>query len=59
MREWSTEASGDSSADGLFAFRGFHGDYEITTTPREGDPMTQRIQVTPGPPAQPLTILSK
>jgi len=56
MREWSTEASGESNADGLFAFRCFHGDYEITATPREGDAITQRVQVTPGPQAQTLTI---
>ncbi len=56
MREWSTETSGESSADGLFAFRGFHGDYKVTITPREGDPVTQQIQVTPGPQAQTLTI---
>lgn len=56
MREWSTEASGESNTDGLFAFRAFHGDYEITATPREGDPLSQRVQVTPGPQAQTLTI---
>lgn len=56
MREWSTETSGDSNADGILAFRGFHGDYEVTATPREGDPVTQQVQVTPGPQAQTLTI---
>jgi len=56
MREWSTETSGESNTDGLFAFRAFHGDYEITATPREGDPLSQRVQVTPGPQAQTLTI---
>lgn len=56
MREWSTETSGDSSTEGLFAFRAFHGDYEVTATPREGDPISQRVQVAPGPQAQTLTI---
>jgi endo-1,4-beta-xylanase len=29
MKEWSTEASGETDASGRFAFRGFHGDYQV------------------------------
>lgn len=30
MKEWSTEVSGVTDAEGRFAFRGFHGDYAVT-----------------------------
>jgi endo-1,4-beta-xylanase len=56
MSEWSTETSGTSNAEGVFAFRGFHGDYEITATPREGKAVSQSVQVAPGPQAQTVTI---
>lgn len=56
MNEWSTESSGSSNAAGVLAFRGFHGDYQITVTPKEGKAMTQSVQVSPGPEAQTVAI---
>ncbi|HPC93769.1 MAG TPA: endo-1,4-beta-xylanase [Sedimentisphaerales bacterium] len=56
MSEWSTQTSGRSDAEGRFAFRGFHGDYEITVTPPEGEAVRQPVQVTAGPQAQSVTI---
>ncbi len=48
MSEWSTETSGSSNADGTFAFRGYHGDYEITVTPPQGKARTQSGRLRPG-----------
>jgi beta-glucanase (GH16 family)/GH35 family endo-1,4-beta-xylanase len=31
-QEWHTKAQGQTDADGKFAFRGFHGNYEVTVT---------------------------
>ncbi len=56
MDEWSTETSGSSNANGAFAFRGYHGDYEITVTPPQGEARTQSAQVAPGAQTQTVVI---
>ncbi len=56
MSEWSTETSGDSSTAGAFAFRGFHGDYDVTVTPQQGEAVTRSVKVAPGPEPQTVTI---
>ena len=48
MGEWSTEASGVTDADGVFAFRGFHGEYTVTVR-SDSQPTTQKdFQLAPG-----------
>jgi len=37
MEEWTTRASGTTDAGGAFAFRGFHGDYEVVVTTPGGE----------------------
>jgi endo-1,4-beta-xylanase len=56
MSEWSTKASGHSDAEGAFAFRGFHGDYEVIVTPGQGQAVSRSVQVAPGPQVQTVTI---
>jgi endo-1,4-beta-xylanase len=56
MSEWSTQTSGDTDTQGVFAFRGFHGDYEIVATPQQGDAVTQSLKVSPGAEAQTATV---
>ena len=36
MDEWTTETEGSSDADGNFEFRGFHGNYLVTSTDSDG-----------------------
>lgn len=36
MDEWTTETEGSSDAEGNFEFRGFHGNYVVTSTDSEG-----------------------
>ena len=45
---WLTELSGALALDGVLAFRGFHGDYEIEVTPPAGHPALAMFPVTPG-----------
>jgi endo-1,4-beta-xylanase len=56
MSEWSTKASGRSDAEGIFALRGFHGDYEVILASGQGQAVSRSVQVTPGPQAQTVTI---
>ncbi len=56
MSEWSTQTSGDTDTQGVFAFRGFHGDYEIVATPQQGDAVTHSLEVSPGAEAQTATV---
>ena len=42
---WRTNASGKTDRQGRFAFRGFHGDYEVTVT-RGTTTRTERLRVT-------------
>ncbi len=46
-REWRTQTSGRTFADGSFTFRGFHGTYEVTVE-AEGKSQTATLEVLPG-----------
>ncbi len=48
MAEWSTTASGVTDADGVFAFRGFHGDYTVTLRSGSQQPTQQEFRLAPG-----------
>jgi xylan 1,4-beta-xylosidase len=43
MREWSTHTNGQADAQGIFNFRGFPGDYEITVSISDGKSVTRKI----------------
>ncbi len=43
MREWSTQTNGQTDTNGIFAFRGFPGEYEITVSVPGGASVTQKI----------------
>ena len=44
---WRTELTGALALDGVLAFRGFHGDYEIEVTRPDGQPARATFSVTP------------
>jgi len=48
MDEWTTMASGVTDADGVFAFRGFHGDYTVTLRSGSQQPTQQEFRLAPG-----------
>ena len=48
MAEWSTTDSGVTDADGVFAFRGFHGDYTVTLRSGSQQPTQQEFRLAPG-----------
>jgi xylan 1,4-beta-xylosidase len=43
MREWSTRTNGLTDANGIFGFRGFPGEYEITISVPGNVPLMQKI----------------
>jgi GH35 family endo-1,4-beta-xylanase len=48
---WRTRCEGRTGVDGVFAFRGFHGGYELTvTSPVSGRAILVPFTVAPGPP---------
>ena len=48
MAEWSTNASGVTNADGVFAFRGFHGEYTVTVRGDSQQTAQKKWQLAPG-----------
>jgi endo-1,4-beta-xylanase len=56
MKEWSTEISGTTDADGLLSFRGFHGDYEATVTKPDGAEANASFSIERGEEPQEVTI---
>jgi GH35 family endo-1,4-beta-xylanase len=56
MKEWSTEISGTTDADGLLSFHGFHGDYEATVTKTGGLTTNASFSVEQGQKPQEVTI---
>ncbi len=45
-REWTTREQGVTDSDGVFRFRGFHGDYELVLRgPEGGQPRGLRVRV--------------
>jgi GH35 family endo-1,4-beta-xylanase len=53
--EWKTDTPGITKSDGLFTFKGFHGDYRITVTFPEGETVT-RPAVLPSSTRTPVTV---
>lgn len=49
LEEWSTQTEGETDADGVFAFRGFHGDYELSVRAPSGDVFSATLSMPPGP----------
>lgn len=56
MKEWSTEISGTTDADGLLSFRGFHGDYAATVTRTNGAETNTSFSIERGQEPQEVTI---
>ena len=48
MKEWSTDVSGVTDAEGRFAFRGFHGDYVVTIQAGSEEATRKTFQLEPG-----------
>ena len=58
LAEWRTTNTGPSSVGGVFDFRGFHGNYDITLTPPGGQPTLRRITLDPGAGTNVVTIVA-
>ncbi len=58
LAEWTTTTNGVSGAGGVFDFRGFHGNYDITLTPPGGLPTLRRITLEPGASASVVTLIA-
>lgn len=58
LSEWRTTNSGPSSATGVYDFRGFHGNYDITLTPPGGQPTLRRITLDPGAGTNVVTLVA-
>ena len=57
-REWKTELTGETDAEGKFHFRGFHGTYLLETLSGKNDTVTQSaITLEPGKDAHTLVCL--
>ncbi len=56
MKEWSTEISGTTDAEGLLSFRGFHGDYVATATGTDGTKTNASFSIEGGQEPQETTI---
>jgi hypothetical protein len=48
MTEWTTVTNETANGNGVFDFRGFHGNYDITLTPPGGEPTLRRLTLDPG-----------
>jgi len=56
MDEWSTEVAGKTDAAGRLSFRGFHGDYAVTTTKTDGSETKASFSIEKGQQPQEVTI---
>lgn len=59
MKEWSTQTSGKTDQDGVFSFRGFHGDYEATVTRADGTKTDVSFSIEKGEKQQEVRIQLK
>lgn len=48
MEEWTTSISGQTDSNGLFDFRGFHGNYEININVPGQDAVVRNVDIEPG-----------
>ncbi len=44
-KQWTTVSEGRTKSDGVYAFRGFAGDYDVTVTAPSGETSTVRIHI--------------
>jgi hypothetical protein len=58
LAEWRTTNSGPSSVGGVYDFRGFHGNYDITLTPPGGQPTLRRITLDSGTGTNVVTLIA-
>jgi len=58
LAEWRTTNSGPSGVSGVYDFRGFHGNYDITLTPPGGQPTLRRIALDPGAGTNVVTLVA-
>lgn len=58
LAEWTTTTNGASGLGGVFDFRGFLGNYDITLTPPGGQPTLRRITLDPGAGASVVTLIA-
>ncbi|MEN6577840.1 MAG: endo-1,4-beta-xylanase [Phycisphaerales bacterium] len=56
LAEWSTNVSGSTDLTGIFAFRGFHGDYSVTRKNADGSISHDTFTLTAGPGPQVVTL---
>ncbi len=56
MKEWSSQVAARTNPEGLMAFRGFHGDYEATVTPKDGQSTKASFSLEKGSGPQEITI---
>jgi GH35 family endo-1,4-beta-xylanase len=56
--EWTTVTNGFTGAGGVYDFRGFHGDYDITLTPPGGEPTLRRISFGAGAETNLVTLIA-
>lgn len=58
LDEWTTTTNGPSDSGGAFRLRGFHGRYDITLTPPDGEPTLRRITLEPGEGTNVVTLIA-
>jgi len=59
VRVWRrTINSGPSDVSGVYDFRGFHGNYDITLTPPASQPTLRRITLDPGAGTNVVTLVA-
>ncbi|UCD52116.1 MAG: endo-1,4-beta-xylanase, partial [Phycisphaerales bacterium] len=59
LAEWTTNASGDTNADGRFSCRGFFGDYAVAVTSASTSAPAQTFTLAAGPGPQIVTVRTK
>jgi GH35 family endo-1,4-beta-xylanase len=58
MKEWITNATAQTDAQGHASFRGFHGDYTATIQIPGREPIMQKFKIAPGSGAQTIVLTS-
>jgi endo-1,4-beta-xylanase len=58
LAEWTTSTNGTADASGAFAFRGFHGNYDVLITPPGGEPTLRRLVLEPGSGTNVVTLVA-
>jgi endo-1,4-beta-xylanase len=58
LAEWTTITNGAAGVDGAYDFRGYHGSYDVTLTPPDGEPTLRRITLEPGAGTHVVALIS-